>query len=102
MSIKVFVEYKIKNDKKNVFFPLIPQIKNQLEACQAKSVRLFEGTDQPLLIVEEYEVDRMEIYHEIKEERSAGRKTIWETLNECVAGGSPKVNIWAFHEIDSS
>jgi quinol monooxygenase YgiN len=102
MALKVFVEYKIVPQKRNQFLTLLSSLVDWLEEKGARNVRFFEGTDQPHLFVEEYEVTDQYHYESIKEERLREVQPFLTDLHQCIEGGKKKVHIWAFRELDCS
>ncbi|GAX90371.1 hypothetical protein [Effusibacillus lacus] len=99
MAITVLVEYRVEDDKRDVFLGLVPELKQELEAWGGKRFRAYEGADQAGLFVEEFSVEDMEQYRKIKTIRQTGDSPFWNRFNECVSGGSAKVHMWAFREI---
>ena len=95
-NIKVFIEYKILEDKMSDYKKLIPRIK---EIYVEKQFNAYEGVDQPGLFVEEFFVSSMHEYTEIKNSRLDGSNSLWNDLAECIAGGTKKMHIWAFAQI---
>ncbi|MBO8173377.1 MAG: MFS transporter [Bacillaceae bacterium] len=92
--IRVFVEYKIKQEKRQEYLGLIAQMKRELAKQGARHFELYEGTDQPDLFVEMFDVDTEAAYRQIKQSREAH-----PVLDHCVEGGKNKINIWAFRQI---
>jgi hypothetical protein len=97
--IKVFIEYKVIADKQHLYLSLLPELRERTVDWDAKDFRVFEGTDQPLLFVEEYYVKDMDEYRRTKEERLSESIPFWHKLHDCIPGGAGKVHIWAFKEV---
>lgn len=95
-KIKVFIEYKIRNEKMTDYKKLILQIQ---EIYSEKQYFAYEGVDQPGLIVEEFFVSNMEEYSQIKNNRLNGSTPIWHELADCIEGGAQKMHIWAFAQL---
>lgn len=87
----VFIEYKLVPEKRKQALDLIAEIEARMTRQGARKFRCFEGYDQPDLIVETFDVDHVEQYEQIKQER-----LLDEAFCDCIAGGSRKLNIWAF------
>lgn len=98
MTLKVFIEYKIKSEQREMFLSLIPEIKKYKQSVGVKSYKIFEGMDQSNLFVEEYFVNGKKRYEELKNERQNQREDLWLKMSNCVDGGMDKINIWAFKE----
>jgi hypothetical protein len=96
--IKVFIEYKLEPGCKDEIIRLSRQAGTLLSGQGASDYRIFEGVDQPGLIVEEFWVGDAEDYRRYKEERLQGRRDLWLEMNACAAGGAEKIHIWAFRE----
>ncbi|MBP1157198.1 MULTISPECIES: hypothetical protein [unclassified Paenibacillus] len=94
--IKVFIEYKIRNEKMTDYKKMIPKIQ---EIYSEKQYSAYEGVDQPGLIVEEFFVSNMEEYSETKNNRLTGSDPIWIDLADCIEGGAKKMHIWAFAQM---
>lgn len=87
----VFIEYKLNSEKRKQAFDLIGGIEARMTKLGARQFRCYEGYDQPDLIVETFEVNSVETYEQIKRDRLSD-----EAFCDCIAGGSSKLNIWAF------
>ncbi|BCJ88387.1 MFS transporter [Effusibacillus dendaii] len=101
MSIKVFVEYKVKPERREEYLNSLPQLRQKLESSGALNVRFFAGTDQPLLYVEEFFVSGMEQYETMKQARISQADDFWVEQSKHVEGGLQKIHIWAFSEIET-
>jgi hypothetical protein len=97
--IKVFIEYKVDAEKHEAYLALLPQLKERILEWDVEDFRVFEGTDQPLLFVEEYYVKDMDVYRNTKEGRLSESNPFWHDLHKCIVGGAAKVHIWAFKQI---
>jgi hypothetical protein len=100
--IKVFIEYKVEEGKKERFLALLSAMRDKMNDWQAQQYRVYEGTDQPLLMVEEFFVPGQDEYERFKASRLGGSDPFWNEVHDCVAGGAGKVHIWAFREMESS
>ncbi|CAM3276830.1 MULTISPECIES: hypothetical protein [Brevibacillus] len=87
----VFIEYKLVPEKRKQALALIAEIEARMTEQGASQFRCFEGYDQPDLFVETFDVDHVEQYEQIKQDRLSD-----EAFCDCIAGGSSKLNIWAF------
>jgi hypothetical protein len=97
MNIKVFSEYKVKEEYLETFKALVPQIKRYyIEIWGVQDCLMFEAVDQPCLFVEEFQVNSIEQYERIKHWRKTTEELLWLKVNECTSGGVEKTNIWAF------
>lgn len=92
--VKVFVEYKIKPDKREQYLHSVKEIQRRMEQGGASHFSLYEGSDQPDLFVEMFDVPSIEIYYLLKEERS-----MQPVIDDCIAGGAAKIHIWAFEPV---
>lgn len=99
MKIKVFIEYKLNQDIDQGFSSHAPKLRDKWKELGAEDVHIYEGTDQPNLIVEEFFVDSEEAYHRLKDLRLAETDPFWKDLHGYIAGGKDKVHIWAFREL---
>lgn len=99
MEVKVFIEFKVKAEKRDDFMALVPELERQAARLRAKQFRLYEGTDQPLLFVEEFFVGDIAQYRAIKEQRLDANSPFWSRLHDCVEGGANKLHIWAFQPL---
>lgn len=95
-KFKVFVEYKIMNDKMIEYRNLIPKLK-ELHVGDHYSV--YESIEQPGLFVEEFFVSDSDEYAQAKTERLQGKVPIWNDVANCIDGGIKKMNVWAFAQI---
>lgn len=98
--ITVLSEYKVLDGKNEEFLSLLPLVKIALEEIGASEIRFFEGTDQPGLFVEEFQVGDMQAYEAVKKMRYEERSEIWKQFHSCVPGGKDKVHVWAFTQLD--
>ena len=97
--LKVFIEYKVDAEQSGKYFSLLPAVRKQMESWQVQQYRIYEGTDQPLLMVEEFLVADQSRYERYKNDRLSGADAFWNEVHACVAGGAGKVHMWAFQEI---
>ncbi|MBP1154067.1 MULTISPECIES: hypothetical protein [unclassified Paenibacillus] len=98
--LKVYIEFMIKKESRDVFLALMPQLKQQALAQDVEGRQVAEGTDQPLLFVEEFYVKDMDHYSRIKAERLNEDSPLWKQLHDCIQGGAQKLHIWAFKPLD--
>jgi hypothetical protein len=98
--LKVFIEFKLKPESRDVFLAFIPELLQKSMEQQVEGVQLFEGTDQPGLVVEEFYVKDMEHYNKIKAERLNEDSPFWKKFHDCLQGGAQKLHIWAFNKMD--
>ncbi|GAB7388977.1 hypothetical protein BSNK01_28150 [Bacillaceae bacterium] len=100
MAIKIFVEYKVLEEKREAFLQLIPELQKHLEEWNADQFQIYEGIDQPMLFVEEFYLPHVEQYKKLKEARMNGDAPFWKTFNACIAGGGQNVHVWAFRKLN--
>lgn len=98
--ITVLSEYKVLDEKKAEFLSLLPLVKEALEKEGARDVRFFEGSDQPGLFVEEFLVDSMKTYEEVKKWRYEEQSEVWSKFHSYIPGGRDKVHMWAFTRLN--
>lgn len=98
--ITVLSEFQILDTKRDQFLHLLDEVKEDLEKLGAKDIVFFEGTDQPGLFVEEFTVQDMEHYQQIKNVRYQENSLVWNKFHTCINGGKKKFNIWAFKKVD--
>ncbi|UCZ54100.1 hypothetical protein LGQ02_04785 [Bacillus shivajii] len=94
--IKVFLEYKIKNEYKKEYEALIPKILKENQSYDAIDVDWFEAVDQNNLYVEMFEIPTMDHYYAVKKDREDKDHPIFGKLDECIDGGLKKLHCWAF------
>ncbi|GGG01872.1 hypothetical protein [Paenibacillus abyssi] len=100
MEIKVFIEYKIISEKRDMFMQLLPDLKQNAAEHGGREYKIYEGTDQPNLIVEEFLLQDIERYQMIKAERLNPDSPFWSKHHEHIAGGADKLHIWAFKALE--
>jgi hypothetical protein len=96
VEAKVFIEYKIIAEKRDTFMELLPDLKQNADWHGGREYKIYEGTDQPNLIVEEFLVEDIERYQMIKTERLNPNSPLWKKHHQHIAGGADKLHIWAF------
>jgi hypothetical protein len=97
--IKVFVEYKIKEEMREQYLQEISNLSLAMEKIGATDFLVYEGVDQSNLFVEMFNVPSIEAYRKLKRKRSeekAGSGVFWQSINDCIDGGSEKLHMWAF------
>jgi L-rhamnose mutarotase len=94
--LKIFIEFKVKGEAREAFLALIPELKLKAQEQGAEQFGIYEGTDQPLLFVEEFYVKDHDHYQRIKQERLDGQSPFWNKMHDCIEGGAKKLHIWAF------
>jgi len=92
--LTVFVEYKLDPAKQQEGLRLLAGMEERMTALGASGYRCWEGFDQLGLYVEAFEVQDERQYERIKEERLRD-----EAFCACVAGGKPKLHVWAFRQV---
>ncbi|WP_158736898.1 MFS transporter [Alteribacillus sp. YIM 98480] len=97
--ITVLTEFKIEEAKRNEFLKLLNKLEYNLNTLGAEDVSIYEGVDQPGLFVEEFTLKSFHAYNEMKKIRCSSDVSFWEEYNSCIAGGSKKLNIWAFKKL---
>ncbi|MED0675455.1 hypothetical protein ABEV55_03410 [Aneurinibacillus thermoaerophilus] len=101
--IQVFAEYKIIPEKRGEYLQKIKDIAIAMEKIGARNFVLQEGVDQPGLFVEMFHVPTVEAYRKIKRKRCEETGTsggFWQSINDCIVGGTNKLNMWAFAPVD--
>lgn len=99
MEVKVFIEYQIVSEKRDTFMQILPGLKRSADEQGGREYKIYEGTDQPNLIVEEFLVENIRRYQEIKTERLNSDSPFWKNQHEHIVGGAKKLHIWAFKEL---
>lgn len=100
MRIRVFIEYKIQKKHYETYLNGISDLKKELAKRHAEHIQVYEGADQPYLFVEAFDVKRMEDYEKLKDERLNEEHEIWKRLHRFIEGGTGKLHIWAFMEVE--
>ena len=95
-SIRVFIEYKIKESNKEQYEQLMPRLLHEMEEEGALRMEWFEAADQPLLYVEMFEVSTLSHYQRLKELRQTIIHPTFQELDHHIVGGLPKLHCWAF------
>jgi hypothetical protein len=98
-SIKVFMEYKILPEFRDSFMALIHSLEQHVQELGGHHYEVYEGSDQPNLIVEEFYVDHMDCYHAFKLQRLDPQSALYTQLDKLVSGGGSKQHIWAFEKL---
>lgn len=98
--LKVYIEFKIIPDKHTDFLALLPELRRTSHEQEVQGHQMFEGTDQPGLVVEEFLVKDMDHYRHIKAERLDENHPFWKQVHDCIQGGAPKLHIWAFKSLN--
>ncbi|GEN33884.1 MULTISPECIES: MFS transporter [Aneurinibacillus] len=102
-DIQVFAEYKILPEKREEYLHKIKDVAAAMKMIGVDDFTLQEGVDQPGLFVEMFHVPSMEAYRKIKRKRcedTAALGAFWQSINDCIAGGTDKLHMWAFASID--
>ncbi|MFJ5760801.1 hypothetical protein ACIQAA_17180 [Neobacillus sp. NPDC093182] len=103
MSIKVFIEYKIKREEEGFYRSFLHEVlKYHRDQWGISDFQIFEGTDQHSLFVEEFHVENIELFQNYNEERLQEKNQLWNRLHNCIEGGRDKVHIWSFQSLDIS
>lgn len=101
MELKIFAEYMVAKGERDIFFSLLQEVKEyQVSIWSVKDFEIYEGTDQPNLFVEEFDMEGEDNFNRLKEERLLEKDALWKKLNSCIVGGRDKLHIWAFKKID--
>lgn len=100
MEVKVFIEYKIVSEKRDTFMQLLPNLKRNADEHGGREYKIYEGTDQSNLIVEEFLVEDIGRYQTIKTERLNPDSPFWNKHHEHIVGGANKLHIWAFKALN--
>jgi hypothetical protein len=101
MMYRVFIEYKIDNLERTLFLSLLPAIEQfHRKRWNIEGYSVFEGTDQKNLFVEEFNVNNLGDFENIKHNRKNCDSKLWLDFNKCILGSRKKINIWAFKKIN--
>jgi|GEM_PF-3388267 len=98
--ITVFIEYKIFETSKSIFFQERKFVQAELKKYEISQYQFLEAIDQPFLYVESFKIPNIEIYQQWKlalEEQSG--QLPWEPIIKYIAGGRKKFNMWAFRAV---
>ena len=92
---KVFVEYTILQEKRDVYLHYMQKMIKQT------GLELMEGTDQPGLFVEIWSDISYAAYESLKKLRSEPvdnpvNNSEWESFEQFISGGFSKIHIWHF------
>lgn len=99
-KITILSEFKIIDDKRDIFLSLLEDLTNNLRELGAEGeISVFEGVDQPGLFVEEFILKDKEAYDQMKKVRDSESSPFWQEYNTCILGGKTKLNIWAFEKM---
>ncbi|WP_164985174.1 MFS transporter [Ammoniphilus sp. CFH 90114] len=94
--IKIFMEYRIKPDDRLAYLEVMRKVYAvMVEEQKVKNYQFFEGTDQPSLFVEMFDVEALEDYERLKHLRCEAEPMI----DDWVQGGKEKIHMWAFKEM---
>lgn len=94
--IQVFLEYKIKHDKKEEYELYMPKLLQQLADYEADEIDWYEAADQDYLYVEMFKLPTMSHYYAMKESRSKKDHPLFGELDTFIEGGLHKLHCWAF------
>ncbi|MCM2676759.1 MFS transporter [Alkalicoccobacillus plakortidis] len=95
-SIRVFIEYKISEDAKQLYEKQMSILLDALSQEGAYNIEWFEAYDQPLLYVEMFEATTFSHYQRLKELRQTKNHPIFSELDNYIEGGLAKFHCWAF------
>lgn len=95
MSNKVFVEYKVKAAQRANMLDFLHE-----RMRENPGLKVYEGADQPGLIVEEWEDMDESLYMEMKSERMQSDHPKWSQMHGSIEGGMEKMHIWLFRSLD--
>lgn len=101
-QIQVFAEYKIIPEKRQEYLDKIEQVRIAMEQIGVHDFDVYEGVDQSNLFVEMFHVPTVAAYEKIKRKRcdaKAAPGVFWQTINDCIIGGTEKLHMWAFAPI---
>jgi hypothetical protein len=100
--IQVLAEYKIKNEKREEYLRKIKDVAAAMEMIGVEDFTVHEGIDQPGLFVEMFRVPTIEAYRKIKRKRCEAKAepgVFWQSINDCIVGGTEKLHMWTFASI---
>ncbi|MEW9670639.1 hypothetical protein [Ammoniphilus sp. 3BR4] len=94
---KIFIEYKISEKGIHEYLKTMKAVRERMINEQSVvNYQHFEGTDQPLLFVEMFDVETLEEYERLKHLRCEKDPMI----ADWVQGGKDKIHMWAFKELE--
>ncbi|MBN6187896.1 MFS transporter [Aneurinibacillus sp. BA2021] len=104
-TIQVFAEYKIQAEKRQDYLRKIDDIAMAMQQIGVDDFIVYEGVDQPGLFVEMFHVPTMDAYRKIKRKRcedKAAPGVFWQSINDCLEGGTDRLHMWAFAPISKN
>jgi hypothetical protein len=91
--MKMFAEYKIKDEAREQYLQLARVIRDDYPA---HDVLIYEGVGQAGLFVEEWHDCDEAFFATLRQQRLAGDHSLWLRLDAMIVGGRSKSNIWLF------
>jgi hypothetical protein len=104
-AVKVFAEYKVKEEMRGQYLEKVSHLSLAMEKIGVTDFFVYEGVDQPNLFVEMFHVPSVEAYRKLKRKRceeKAEGGVFWQSINDCIDGGSEKLHMWAFTPVTRS
>jgi L-rhamnose mutarotase len=93
--IKVFIEYKVGPEHREAYQSMHESIRQRMQALvNIHNYKIYEGLEQPGLIVEMLDVETTADFQAIRRQRTEEM-----AIDSYIIGGVSKVHIWAFQEI---
>lgn len=92
--LRVFIEYKVKEEQREAYLQEMARIPAEVAKRGGRNYRFYEGTDQPCLFVESFEVADERAYRAIKTWRTGDQR-----FATFLVGGLEKMHVWAFRPV---
>ncbi|GAB7389323.1 hypothetical protein BSNK01_31610 [Bacillaceae bacterium] len=100
---KIFVEYRIDAHRRSDYLQAVKKLQTKLAEAGATGFRLYAAADQDALYVEEFFLQELEAYQDIKQKRCGDLREAddpaWRAIDPFVQGGREKIHMWAFAEV---
>lgn len=90
----VFIEYKVNEEHREAYLREMARIPAEVAERGGRNYQVYEGTDQPCLFVESFEVADEMTYRAIKAWRTGDQR-----FAAFLVGGLEKMHVWAFRPV---
>lgn len=97
-SYLVFSEYIVQKERRTDYLTWMSVRKKELE-LNGSALNVYEGSDQPSLIVETFESEDPSAAKEWLKLRHSPEGTEWSQLEQFVDGGREKIRLWMFEKV---
>jgi hypothetical protein len=97
-SYLVFSEYRVLEERRTDYLKWMRDRKKELE-LSGTIFDVYEGSDQPGLIVETFETPDPSAAKEWLKVRRSPKGTEWYPLEQFLDGGREKIRLWMFEKV---